>query len=76
MKKSAYILLVFLGLATPCLQAAIINKTFCIGSLSKTLSGKSVNFWGYSDCSGGGMGGGMMGGATVPGPILEIGAGD
>jgi len=82
MKKSAYILLAVLALAAPGLQAAIINKTFCIGSLSKTLSGKSVNFWGYSDCTGGGGGGmmggggGMMGSATVPGPILEIGAGD
>jgi FtsP/CotA-like multicopper oxidase with cupredoxin domain len=45
--------------------------------LSKSLSGKSVNFWGYYECgSGGMMGGGGMGSATVPGPVIEIGAGD
>jgi FtsP/CotA-like multicopper oxidase with cupredoxin domain len=76
MKKSTYLLLGLLGLGAPSLQAAIINKTYCVGSLSKTLSGKSVTFWGYRDCSGGMGGGGMMGGATVPGPILEIGTGD
>jgi FtsP/CotA-like multicopper oxidase with cupredoxin domain len=77
MKKSTYLLLGLLGLGAPSLQAAIINKTYCVSSLSKTLSGKSVTFWGYRDCSGGGMGGGgMMGGATTPGPILEIGTGD
>lgn len=76
MKKSTYLLLGFLSLGAPCLQAAIINKTYCVSSLSKTLSGKSVTFWGYRDCSGGMGGGGMMGGATTPGPILEIGTGD
>lgn len=78
MKKSTYLLLGLLGLSAPSLQAAVINKSYCVGSFSKTLSGASVTFWGYSDCGGGGgMGGGGMGGsATAPGPILEIGAGD
>jgi FtsP/CotA-like multicopper oxidase with cupredoxin domain len=83
MKKSAAVLLLnVLVLASTSASAAIINKSLCVGSLSKTLSGKSVTFWGYKDCSGGMMGGGgmggggMMGSATVPGPILEIGAND
>lgn len=76
MKKTIYLLLSLLGLGAPSLQAATINKTYCVGSINKTLSGASVPFWGYRDCSGGGMGGGGMGSATVPGPILEIGAGD
>lgn len=54
-------------------QAATINKTFCVGSLNLTLSGTSVPFWGFSDCTGGG---GMGGTASVPGPLLEVGVGD
>jgi FtsP/CotA-like multicopper oxidase with cupredoxin domain len=79
MKKTASILLLgSLGLASSTLSAATINKTLCVSSLSKTLSGKSVTFWGFKDGgSGGMMGCGMMGGsATVPGPVMEIGAGD
>ena len=60
-------------------HSATINKTFCVSSASKTLSGQSVAFWGYGDCGGGGggmMGGGGMGSATVPGPLIEIGTGD
>jgi FtsP/CotA-like multicopper oxidase with cupredoxin domain len=74
-------LLSLAALAAPAVHAATINKTFCVRSTSKTLSGQSVTFWGYSDCGGGGgmMGGGGMGGmssATVPGPLIEIGTGD
>jgi hypothetical protein len=63
------LLLGSLGLASSPLSEATINKTFCVGSLSKSLSGQSVNFWGFYDC-------GAMGGGTVPGPILEIGTND
>jgi FtsP/CotA-like multicopper oxidase with cupredoxin domain len=81
MKKVTTILLAACGLSAPSIHAATINKTYCVGSLSKSLSGRSVAFWGFSDCGGGGgmMGGGGMGGmssATAPGPLLEIGAGD
>jgi FtsP/CotA-like multicopper oxidase with cupredoxin domain len=48
-------------------EAATINKSICIATLSKTLSGVSVPFWGFSDCSAA---------ASVPGPIIEIGSGD
>lgn len=66
-----------LGLLSSSLHAATINKSFCVGSFSKTLSGNSVTFWGFAE-SGGMMGcGGMMGGsAASPGPVVEIGAGD
>jgi len=74
-KLTQAILLATLGLGTQHVQAATINKSFCVGSLSKTLSGVSVNFWGFRDCGSGGMGG-MGGSATVPGPVLEIGTGD
>jgi FtsP/CotA-like multicopper oxidase with cupredoxin domain len=72
-------LLSMAALASLPAHSATINKTFCVSSVSKTLSGKSVTFWGYSECGGGMMGGGGMGGmgsATVPGPLLEIGTGD
>jgi len=86
-KLTQTIILAALALGAPCTQAVTINKSLCVGSLSKTLygsssTGKSVTFWGYSDCGsgGGGMGGGGMGGmggtATVPGPIMEIGVND
>lgn len=78
-KLTQAVILAALGLGAQQVQAATINKSFCVGSTSKTLSGKSVTFWGYSDCGSGGMGGmGGMGGstATVPGPILEIGTND
>lgn len=71
-KLTQAIILAALGLGIQQAQAATINKNICVGSVSKTLSGKSVTFWGYNDCSGG-----MMGGSTtVPGPIMEIGSGD
>jgi FtsP/CotA-like multicopper oxidase with cupredoxin domain len=84
MKKTASILLLSaMGLASSHVSAATINKSLCVGSLSKSLSGKSVNFWGFYDCGGGMMGGGMggggmggMGGGSVPGPVLEIGTND
>lgn len=73
-----------LGLGTSA-GAATINRTFCVSSLNKSLSGQSVRFWGFGDCGGmmggGGMGGrgmgggGMMGGGTSPGPVIELGAG-
>lgn len=77
---SPALLSLLLAAAVP-VQAATINKTFCVSQTSKTLSGQSVTFWGYSDCGGGGggMGGGGMGGmgsATIPGPLIEIGTGD
>lgn len=88
-KLTQAIILAALGLGAQQIQAATINKSICVGSLSKTLygsstTGKSVTFWGFSDCTGGGgmggggMGGGGMGGgtATVPGPIMEIGVND
>jgi hypothetical protein len=57
-----------LGLGTSA-GAATINRTFCVSSLNKSLSGQSVRFWGFGDC------GGMMGGGTSPGPVIELGAG-
>jgi len=61
-------------------EAATINRSLCVSSLSKSLSGQSVAFWGFGDCGGmggGGMGGGgMMGSGTSPGPAIELGAGD
>jgi FtsP/CotA-like multicopper oxidase with cupredoxin domain len=77
-KLTQAVILAALGLGAQHTQAATINKSLCVGSTSKTLSGKSVTFWGYSDCgSSGGMMGGMGGStATVPGPIIEIGTND
>lgn len=72
-KLTQAIILATLGLGSQQLHAATINKSICVGSVSKTLSGVSVPFWGYNDCSGGMMGSGTT---TVPGPIMEIGSGD
>ena len=73
-KLTQAIVLVALGFGAQQLQAATINQSICVGTLNKTLSGTSIPFWGFSNCSGGGMMGG--GTATVPGPIMEIGSGD
>jgi FtsP/CotA-like multicopper oxidase with cupredoxin domain len=78
-KLTQAVLLATLSLGAAQVHAATITKTFCVSSLSKTLSGTSVPFWGFSDCGGGGgMGGmgGMGGSATVPGPVVEVGVGD
>ncbi|MDD1609569.1 MAG: multicopper oxidase domain-containing protein [Methylococcaceae bacterium] len=80
-KLTQAIILGALGLGAQHVHAATISKSLCVGSLSKTLygtstTGKSVTFWGYSDCGGGGMGGMGGGTATVPGPIMEIGVND
>jgi FtsP/CotA-like multicopper oxidase with cupredoxin domain len=75
-KLTQAVILAALGLGATQVHAATINKSLCVGSLSKSLSGTSVTFWGYSDCGGGGMGGMGGGTATVPGPIIEIGTND
>ncbi|MDD1605700.1 MAG: multicopper oxidase domain-containing protein [Methylococcaceae bacterium] len=80
-KLTQAIILGALGLGAQHVHAATISKSLCVGSLSKTLygtstTGKSVTFWGYSDCGGGGMGGMGGGTAIVPGPIMEIGVND
>jgi FtsP/CotA-like multicopper oxidase with cupredoxin domain len=55
-----------LGASAQTAQAANINMTRCVGSLTKTLSGQSVTFWGFGS-------GGMMCTGTVPGAAIEVG---
>lgn len=47
-------------------HAATINVTRCVGSLTKTLSGQSVTFWGFGS-------GGMMCTGVLPGDVIEVG---
>lgn len=48
-------------------QAATINRTLSVSTLNKTMSdGQRVTFWVFGS-------GGMMGGGTLPGPVVELG---
>lgn len=59
------------GFAAGAAEAATINTTVCVRSLSKTMSdGASVTFWGFTTSCGG------MGSGQVPGPQVEVGVGD
>lgn len=63
------------GLWFPAADAAIINRSLCVNTLTKTMKdGVPVTFWGFTDCQTGGMG--MMGAGKVPGPTIEVGVGD
>jgi FtsP/CotA-like multicopper oxidase with cupredoxin domain len=59
------------GVCAGVANAATTNVTLCVRSLSKTMNdGKSITFWGYTDnCQSNSAG-------LLPGPTLEIGAGD
>lgn len=72
-KLTQAVILAALGLGAGAVevQAATINKSFCVGRIYRTFSGVSVALWGYKDC---GTGGANT--VLVPGPLLEIGAGD
>ena len=60
------------GLWMTQVDAAVISKSLCVGTLSKTMKdGAAVTFWGYGEsCSG------MNSTVQVPGPLVEVGVGD
>lgn len=75
-RLAAYTLSVSVVVMSP-VFGATINKTVCVGNVNLTLGGQSIPFWGFtSTCGGGGGMGGSSGGATIPGPPIEVGAGD
>lgn len=74
MKPRAAMLFLFLSVMTGTVSAEIINQTFCVRPMMKTMNdGATIMMWGYTtNCA-------MimpMPMGEVPGPVLEIGAGD
>lgn len=72
--KVIFALTLALGATSPT-RAAVIAKTLCVNNATLTLGGAPVPFWGFVDCSGGMMGGGMAPG-SVPGPEQDVSPGD
>ncbi|MHB1216415.1 MAG: multicopper oxidase domain-containing protein [Thiobacillus sp.] len=67
MKHTLVAALAAAGCIATAASAATINQSVCVRSVSKTLSGQSVTFWGFTTSCGG------MSSGQLPGPVVEVG---